>query len=57
MMGWGFTFLVLGIGSIILPHFDVQFVLMSFMDNAQPFAGIGIAVLGAIMMAVGRSSQ
>jgi hypothetical protein len=42
----GILLIVLGFGSLLLPVFDIQFTLMSFMEDYQPFAGIVVGVIG-----------
>ena len=42
----GILLIVLGFGSLLLPLFDIQFTLMSFMDDFQPWAGILVGVIG-----------
>ena len=46
MVSLGILLIVLGFGSLLLPVFDIQFTLMSFMDDYQPFAGIVVGVIG-----------
>lgn len=53
MRGWGITFLVLGIGSFILPLIGVQFALLSlFGQYVSVVAGI-LIVLGLVMVIFG----
>ena len=56
MTGWGVFLAILGIGSIVLPHFGMQFVLLSMLDSAQPFAGIVIAAIGGVLVFLGMKS-
>jgi hypothetical protein len=42
----GVLLIVLGFGSLLLPMFDIQFTLMSFMDDYQPWAGVVVGVIG-----------
>lgn len=46
MVSLGILLVVLGFGSLILPMLDIQFTLMSFLDDYQPWAGIVIGVIG-----------
>jgi hypothetical protein len=56
MMRFGVLLLILGIGSFILPLFDVQFKIMAVFGSAQPIvAGVMIA-LGAFLIFAGRAS-
>lgn len=57
MIGWGVMLIVLGIGSLILPQFNIQFRLMSLLDGAQPIAGIVVAAIGALLVVLGLRGQ
>ena len=46
MVSLGILLIVLGFGSLLLPVFDIQFTLMSFIDDFQPWAGIVIGLIG-----------
>lgn len=50
MANLGVLLIVLGIGSLILPMFDIQFTLMTFVDPYQPFAGVVVAAVGAALL-------
>ncbi|HJP87864.1 MAG TPA: hypothetical protein VJ850_02375 [Candidatus Limnocylindrales bacterium] len=39
-----------GVGSLLLPVFNLQFRLMEFLDAYQPVAGIVIAAIGAALL-------
>jgi hypothetical protein len=52
MRGWGITFLILGVGSILLPMIGMQFCLMSFFGDATPIVGGILAVVGLVMVIV-----
>ncbi|MBC7796881.1 MAG: hypothetical protein H7Z37_08415 [Pyrinomonadaceae bacterium] len=53
MRGWGITFLILGIGSFILPLMGMQFSLLSlFGQYVSVVAGI-LIVLGLVMVVFG----
>jgi hypothetical protein len=49
---WGATLVVLGIGSFVLPMVGMQFRIFDILAPAQPGAGIGCAVVGAILLLV-----
>ena len=53
MTGIGILLLVLGIGSFILPMIGFQFRLMDLVEDYQPFAGIIVAVIGAVLLYLG----
>jgi uncharacterized membrane protein len=54
MRSIGFLLLILGAGSFILEKFDMQFRLLSWMDDVFKdnvvIARIGLAVIGAILI-------
>ena len=54
MASIGILLIILGIGSILLPMFDIQFRIMSLLDDYQPIAGIVVAVIGAALVLLGR---
>jgi hypothetical protein len=53
MAGLGAFLIILGIGSLVLPMFDIQFQLMSLLDDYQPIAGIAVAAIGAVLVLLG----
>ena len=57
MRGWGTWMIILGVGSLLLPLLGVQFVLMALLDPWQPFAGIGVALAGMVMLTMGLFSS
>ena len=57
MVSLGILLIVLGFGSLLLPVFDIQFTLMSFMDEYQPWAGIVIGVIGLGLVGWSRSQR
>jgi hypothetical protein len=57
MVGFGVLLIILGIGSFILPQFNMQFRLMSLFDGAQPAAGIIVAALGVLLVVLGLRRQ
>jgi hypothetical protein len=48
----GVLFVVLGVGSLILPNLGLQFRLMELVDPYQPWAGVVVAALGLILILV-----
>lgn len=57
MIGFGVLLIILGLGSLILPQFNIQFRLMSLLDDFQPVAGIVVAAIGALLLVLGIRSQ
>ncbi len=53
MVALGALLVILGIGSLVLPMFDIQFQLMSLLDDYQPVAGIAVAAIGAVLVFLG----
>ena len=53
MTGLGVLLIVLGVGSLLLPLFDLQFRLMEFVDPYQPWAGLLVGVIGAVLVGMG----
>jgi hypothetical protein len=53
MIGFGVLLIIFGIGSLILPQFNLQFRLMSLLDNLQPIAGIIVAAIGVLLVVLG----
>jgi len=49
MRGWGTLFIILGIGSYVLPHFDLQFKLISIFGQS-PWVGVSFIVIGAALL-------
>ena len=52
MTGFGILLIVLGLGSLVLPALNIQFTLMTFLEDAQPWAGIVVALIGVILAAI-----
>ncbi|HEV2088026.1 MAG TPA: hypothetical protein VGR21_06920, partial [Cryptosporangiaceae bacterium] len=47
LMAFGVVLIILGIGSILLKQYtDRQFILLSWAESYQPWAGVGVALLG-----------
>ena len=57
MVGFGVLLVILGIGSLLLPMFDIQFQIMSLLDDYQPVAGIAIAAVGVVLVILGMQRQ
>ena len=57
MRGLGCMMVILAIGSLIIPFFGFQFMLLSWVDNWGLPAGIGIrigiVILGGILAVIG----
>jgi hypothetical protein len=45
-------FIVLGFGSLILNLFNMEFVVLSWADNYQPWAGVGLGVVGILIIVI-----
>jgi hypothetical protein len=43
-------FIVVGFGSLALDHFNRHFSWLSWSEHYQPWAGIGLGVLGVIVL-------
>ena len=57
MIGWGVALIIIGAGSLLLPMFNYQFTLMELVDDYQPYAGIVVAVIGAVLVLLGMNRQ
>jgi hypothetical protein len=57
MVGWGIFLIVLGAGSLLLPALGYQFTLMELVEDYQPYAGIVVAVIGAVLVFFGRTRR
>ncbi len=57
MVRIGVLLIVFGIGSLLLPMFDLQFRLMSLLDDYQPIAGIVVAGIGAVLVFLGMRNK
>lgn len=57
MIGIGVLLIIFGVGSLILPHFDLQFRLMSLLDDVQPVAGIVVAAIGVLLVVLGMRKR
>jgi hypothetical protein len=52
MRNWGIWLLVLGVGAFVLPYFGLQFRILSMLGDALPLVAGGMAVVGAILLAM-----
>jgi hypothetical protein len=52
MTSIGVLLVILGVGSLVLPSFNLQFRLMELVDPYQPWAGIIVAALGLVLILV-----
>jgi hypothetical protein len=50
MSSLGALLIVLGLGSLLLPAFNIQFKVMELIDDYQPYAGVAVAAIGAIIL-------
>ena len=55
MVGWGVFLIILGAGSLLLPMLGYQFTLMELLDDFQPYAGIVVAIIGAVLVFMGMN--
>jgi hypothetical protein len=54
MAGLAGFLVVLGIGSLLLPLIDMQFTILAPIDPYQPWAGLAIAAIGIVILALPR---
>lgn len=57
MVGLGVFLIIIGAGSLFLPMLGYQFTLMELVDDFQPYAGIVVAVIGAVLVVLGMSRR
>ncbi len=57
MVGWGVFLIILGAGSLLLPMLGYQFTLMELVDDFQPYAGIAVAIIGAVLVFMGMNRR
>ncbi len=57
MRSLGGLLFVLGVGSLVLPYLDMQFMLLSPLDPYQPVAGIVVAAVGAVLVGLGEMRE
>jgi hypothetical protein len=43
-------FMIIGFGSLVLNLFNMEFVLLSWADNYQPWVGIGLGLVGVLII-------
>jgi len=55
MISFGVLLVILGVGSLALPYFDLEFT--EFIDPYQPWAGIMVAALGLITVLFGAQRR
>jgi hypothetical protein len=53
MKGWGFTFLLVGVLSFVLPYFGMAMMLTAIFAPYDIHAAIGFIVLGAALIVAG----
>jgi threonine/homoserine/homoserine lactone efflux protein len=53
----GILLVVLGVGSFVLPMIGFQFRLMDLVADYQPFAGIIVAAIGAVLLYLGYTQS
>jgi hypothetical protein len=52
MRNSGIWLIVLGVGAFVLPYFGLQFKILSVFGDALPMVAGGVAVVGAVMLAL-----
>lgn len=61
MVGLGVLLLILGFGTFILEQFDMEFRILSWAEDYQPWLSIGLGVLGLVILIAkvisGRSKE
>lgn len=57
MFGFGLLLIILGFGSLVMPHLGLQFPLMSMVDKYQPVAGIAAGALGLFIAFFGMRGK
>jgi hypothetical protein len=55
MVGWGILLIIMGAGSLLLPSLGFQFRLMELVDAYQPYVGIVVAIIGAVLVVLGMT--
>ena len=53
MVGSGIFLVIMGLGSLLLPMFNIQFQIMSLFDEWQPFVGGFVAAVGVALIGYG----
>ena len=57
MVRIGALLMVFGVGSLLLPMFDIQFTLMRVFEDFQPVAGLAIGAIGLVLIVLGMRSS
>lgn len=52
MRNGGIWLVVLGVGAFVLPYFGLQFKVLNVFGDALPIVAGGIAVVGAVLLAL-----
>ena len=52
MRNSGIWLMVLGVGAFVLPYFGLQFKILSVFGEALPMVAGGVAVVGAVLVAL-----
>ena len=52
MRSTGVWLLILGVGAFVLPYFGLQFKILSVFGEALPMVAGGMAVVGAVVLAL-----
>ena len=50
MRGWAILLLIFGVGSFIIPMFNIQFSVVQIFGDYQIPAGIALAVFGVVLL-------
>jgi hypothetical protein len=53
MKGWGFTFLLVGVLSFVLPYFNMAMLLTAVFAPYDVHAAVGFVVLGIVLIVAG----
>ncbi|MDO5083388.1 MAG: hypothetical protein Q4D89_08300 [Arachnia propionica] len=46
----GVALMILGFGSLILPHVNIQFTVLQWADPYQPWIGVVVGVIGVLLL-------
>jgi hypothetical protein len=57
MRSWGFTLLIVGVGSFILPAFGIQFILVDIFGPLGPVVAVIAAIVGVGLIWAGSKRQ
>lgn len=50
MKSWGVTFLILGVGTFVLPIVGLEFAIMSLFGDERPMVAVILAIAGLLMI-------